>query len=240
MLRIIHQLKQTKVVIFCLLGFIAPVASGELKDLVRVSVNGAVPNILGWDGEKFTGAYRNSASCILKQLPYIKDVNMVPIARLKRLMELDRTDIVLLLAKNAHRDEYGTYSTPVVATSNILITKLEAAPSLEQSMAMKVATIRGSTFVELIKRELKSEVIEVDNWNSALRMMEIDRVHGVYSAKIIADREIDSDLIDQFNVLPISEINGGAYIRKSHPEHEKLVQLFNNAASTCINISISE
>lgn len=200
---------------------------------VEIAVNGALPHILGWDGKHFTGSFSSEMSCVIERFPYEVKIQMVPIARLEKLFTLGRSDLAMLMAPNESRERLGTFSEPIVSSAGVFVTKLDELPLMSEAMPHKIATMRGSVFVKLIKQHFEAEVVSVDSWDSALGMLERDRVLGVYSAQIILDREVDPKLILPFNSFYIEPMLGGAYISKSSPKHDRLLLEFNKAVLAC-------
>lgn len=213
-----------------------------MKKTRIVGINAAVPSLLSLKatdsqrqaGIPFTGLLADLYACVLTQMNFDYEYMVLPVGRLEKMLELGRVDLAVLVARSSGRDAYASFSKTLLESEFVVVAKDSRKIDHSSLREWNIATTMGSVFEDMANESFNANIFGTVNWDSALKMLQADRVDGVYLAKVIMDNDVDPSLLIGTTAHLISKQPVGLYVSNKSEYHDEVLQQVNLSVGGCI------
>ena len=213
---------------FFVLLFALPLSTSAAE--TRIGIANQHKSALDVKNGRFTGVLAQAFQCPLDRSGLSFDMLMMPHARVLLQLKRGEIDIAIPLVQVDRRDQYATFSKPLLEVEFALFSLKPV--NQEQDLSNYTFTVlRSTASVDLVKQR-NGKVIEVSSWPQALELARLGRYDGaVIPLASIANLPAENfEGLQQFEFgwLPI-----GFYISQAIPKRVELLQKLNAAIDAC-------
>ncbi|MBX9913971.1 MAG: transporter substrate-binding domain-containing protein [Pseudomonadaceae bacterium] len=183
----------------------------------------------GLDGELVSTA--------LGRAGYTSTFSEVPWAQVIPGIQHDKYDAVVVAWSTPEREAFGHFSAPYQYNRMTLLRNKGSTIAFNQLQDIYPFTIgveRGASYGQAFDSDPHLHKVELNNIDSRARMLLTGRIQLIIEDQLAFQYQLNNDLRDireQFEFLPKPVIvqETRLLVRRSHPQHEEIIQRFNEA-----------
>lgn len=177
-------------------------------------------------------------STALRRAGYTSEYVEVPWARVLRGLEQGDYDVIAAAWYSAERTRFGLFSEPYLVNRIRFLKRKGADPQQYSSLAdlrpYSIAVVRGYSYSPAFDQEQGLTKVPVLEFGMGARMLAAGRVQLTLEDELVAQHHLKRELKEVQNALeflpePLSESPLHILVRRSHPQHQQIVEDFNRA-----------
>jgi polar amino acid transport system substrate-binding protein len=176
-------------------------------------------------------------STALHRAGYATEYHEVPWARALNGLQHDRYDVLVDAWFAAEREVYGQFSEPYL-TNRLRFFRQTGKPiEYEQLSALApyvIAVVRGYAYNPAFDNDATLQKYVTNSFDSAARMLAKGRVQLTLEDELVAQHALNHELADIRELIelvpkPLAEAPMHILVRRSHPQHQRIIDDFNKA-----------
>lgn len=177
-------------------------------------------------------------STALRRAGHTSEYVEAPWARVLRGLEQGDYDIIVAAWYSADRTRFGLFSDPYLVNRIRFLKRKGAAPQAYTSLAdlqpYSIAVVRGYSYAPVFDKAPGLIRVPVLEFGMGARMLAAGRVQLTLEDELVAQHHLNSDLQEvqgALEFLPgaLSESPLHILVRRSHPQHQQIIEDFNRA-----------
>jgi polar amino acid transport system substrate-binding protein len=176
-------------------------------------------------------------SSALKRAGFLSEYEQAPWARVLEGIQRDRYDIIATAWFTPERTIYGQYSEPYLVNQVRFIGKKGSNIQFQQLSDLQpyeIAVVRGYSYAPTFDSDASLHKYPVNSFANAARMLALSRVQLIIEDQQVAQHAFNGELRDisdklEFLPTPLSESPLHILVRRSHPQHQQIIDGFNAA-----------
>lgn len=176
-------------------------------------------------------------SSALKRAGFASEYVQAPWARVLKGIQHDRYDIIATAWFASERTIYGQYSEPYLVNQVRFIGKKGSNIQFQQLSdlhAYEIAVVRGYSYSPAFDSDANLHKYPVNSFANAARMLALGRVQLIVEDQRVAQHAFNGELREisdklEFLAKPLIESPLHILVRRSHPQHQQIIDGFNAA-----------
>ncbi len=212
-----------------LLLFSSPVFSETLSVGIATQHSEAVRLEVG----DLAGNLAVDYQCIFERSDYSVEYELVPQARLLKMLESGRLDVGIPLVKVDHRDDYAVFTNTIEQVPFHLYSKREIDLAAKDLSRYSFAMVRSASRGGLGSIADTANFKEVTTWLQALELARIGRYDGaVIPEPVVAN--LAPDKFDGLIKQDFGSVSVSTYVSKARKNYETLIEQLNKNIDICL------
>jgi polar amino acid transport system substrate-binding protein len=160
-----------------------------------------------------------------------------PWARLVEGLQHDKHDLIIAAWYSAERETYGLFSEPYLINKIRFIRKKDSHIDYQQLRDLRpyvISVVRGYAYAPAFDTDSTLQKHSVNSFDSAARMVVQGHAQLTLEDELVAQHAFNGELSDvreqlEFLPKPLSESPLHILVRRSHPQHQQIIDGFNAA-----------
>lgn len=185
----------------------------------------------------YNGLATELVSTALRRAGFSSSYNEVPWARAIEGLQHDKYDLTVATWHSAEREVYGQYSQPYLTNTLRFIRKKGSHIDYQQLSDLRpylISVVRGYNYAPAFDSDSTLRKHPVNNFASAARMVVQEHAQLTVEDELVAQHTFNGelqDIQDKLEFLPksLSESPLHILVRRSHPQHQQIIDGFNAA-----------
>lgn len=185
----------------------------------------------------YNGLAIDLISTALKRAGFSASYEQVPWARAIQGLQRDRYDIIGAAWFAPDRDVYGQFSAPYLTNTIRFIRKKGSSIDYQRLSELRpylISVVRGYAYAPAFDADTSLRKHPVTNFASAARMVVQGHAQLTVQDELVAQHAFNGELSDarehlEFLPKPLSESPLHILVRRSHPQHQQIIDGFNTA-----------
>jgi polar amino acid transport system substrate-binding protein len=185
----------------------------------------------------YNGLAIDLVTTALSRAGFASEYQEVPWARAMEGLQHDRYDIIAAAWYAPDRAVFGQFSEPYFTNTIRFIRKKGSPVEFKQLSDLQpylISVVRGYTYAPAFDSDASLQKHPVSSFTSAARMLALGRVQLTLEDEMVAQHAFNGELRDvrdelEFLPKPLSESPLHILLRRSHPQHQQIIDGFNQA-----------
>ncbi|MDP3845494.1 MAG: transporter substrate-binding domain-containing protein [Pseudomonas sp.] len=185
----------------------------------------------------YNGLAVDLVSTALSRAGFASEYQEVPWARAIEGLQHDRYDLTVATWFAPERAVYGQFSDPYFTNTIRFIRKKGSHVEFKQLSDLRpylISVVRGYAYAPAFDSDASLKKHPVTSFASAARMLALGRVQLTLEDETVAQHAFNGELRDirdelEFLPKPLSESPLHILVRRSHPQHQQIIDGFNQA-----------
>jgi polar amino acid transport system substrate-binding protein len=183
------------------------------------------------------GLASDLVSSALSRAGFASEYHEEPWARALQNLQRDKRDIIIAAWYSVERESYGQFSEPYLINTVRFIRKKGAPIDYQQLHDLRpylIVVIRGYAYAPAFDSDSSLHKHPVNSFVSAARMVAQGHAQLTVEDELVAQHAFNGELSDvreqlEFLPKPLSESPLHILVRRSHPQHQQIIDGFNAA-----------
>jgi polar amino acid transport system substrate-binding protein len=185
----------------------------------------------------YNGLATDLVTTALSRAGFASEYHEVPWARAIEGLQHDRYDLTVATWFAPERAVYGQFSEPYLINKIRFIGKKGSKIEFKQLSDLQpylFSVVRGYAYAPAFDSDARLQKYPVNSFASAARMVALGRVQLTLEDEMVAQHAFNNELRDireqlEFLPKPLSESPLHILVRRTHPQHQQIVEGFNAA-----------
>lgn len=185
----------------------------------------------------YNGLAADLVSTALSRAGFASEYHEEPWARAIEGLQHDRYDLTVAAWFAPERAVYGQFSEPYFSNRIVFIRKKGSHIEFNQLSDLRpytIAVVRDYAYAPAFDSDASLQKHPVNNFASAASMLALGRVQLTLEDERVAQHAFNGELQDiqgklEFLPKPLSESPLHILVRRSHPQHQQIIDGFNQA-----------
>jgi polar amino acid transport system substrate-binding protein len=185
----------------------------------------------------YNGLAIDLVSTALSRAGFSNSYEQVPWARAIQGLQRDRYDIIGAAWFAPDRAVFGQFSEPYLTNTLRFIRKKGSSIAYQQHSDLRpydISVVRGYSYAPAFDSDSTLKKYPVSNFASAARMVAQQHAQLTVEDELVAQHAFNGELSDvreqlEFLPKPLSESPLHILVRRSHPQHQQIIDGFNAA-----------
>lgn len=185
----------------------------------------------------YNGLATDLVTTALSRAGFSSEYHEVPWARALEGLQHDKYDLTIATWYLAEREVYGQFSEPYLTNTLRFIRKKGSHIDYQQLRELRpylISVVRGYVYTPAFDADTSLRKHPVNSFASAARMVVQEHAQLTIEDELVAQHAFNGELSDareqlEFLAKPLSESPLHILVRRSHPQHQQIIDGFNAA-----------